>query len=186
MGEATTDTRREIEETRDELTGTLHELRVRGRRAQQVGMKVVVIAAGASAVVGAAITTAVIVLRRREAAGPLTRGSKLLPSAARDVAMPTARSADRWLGRRGKDLRRERDHLVDEVAARIAQQYAIIERRSNPRWRRTVFRAVESGATAAATALVQQVLDRRMRTDRRNADASIELRDSSSMGVAAG
>ena len=185
MGEATADTRRQIDETREALTGTLHELRVRGRRARQVGMRVAVSAAAAGVFAGAAVTTAVVVVRRRDA-GPLTRGSKRLPSPAREVAAPTARRADRWLGRRGKRLRSERDHLVDQVAARIAQQYALIERRSNPRWRRTLLRAAEAAASAAATAAVQQVLNRRLRADRQGAGESMEVRDSSRVGVAAG
>ena len=130
MGEATADTRRQIDETREALTGTLHELRVRGRRARQVGMRVAVSAAAAGALAGAAVTAAVIVVRRRDA-GPLTRGSKRL-------------------------------------------------------WRRTVLRVAEAGATAAATAVVQQVLNRRLPVDRHSAGESMEVRDSPSAGVAAG
>ncbi|MBV8528123.1 MAG: hypothetical protein JOZ75_07390 [Candidatus Dormibacteraeota bacterium] len=183
MGEAATDTRREIEEKRDELTGTLHELRVRGRRARHVGVRVVVIAAGVSAVAGVSVAS-VIIVRRRDS-GPLTRGSKRLPSPARKMAVPTARSADRWLGRRGKGLRRGRDELMDEIALRVAQQYAAIERRSNPWWRRALSTGAEAGATAAAGALVQALLRRSKPAHRDNADddANGAYRGSSS-GVA--
>jgi hypothetical protein len=184
VGEAAVDTRREIEETRDELTGTLHQLRDRGRQARQVGVRVLAIAAGVSAATGAAVAT-VIIVRRRDA-GPLTRGSKRLPSPARQMAVHTARTADRWLERRGKGLRRGRDELLDEMALRIARQYEGIERRSNPWWRRTAARAVEAGATAAAVTVVQRLMERRPPADRRDDSDSVELRGSPSVGVAVG
>lgn len=164
MGEATADTRRAIEQTRDDLEDTLHVLRERGREARRLGLQIAGITVAVGAVAGAAVA-GIVVVRRRDA-GPLTRGSQRLPSPARRVALPRARSTDRWLGRRGKDLQRGRDQLVDEVALRIAQQYAGIERRSNPMWRRAVARGAEAAAGAAGTAVVRQLLERRGRADR--------------------
>lgn len=164
MSEATADTRREIEQTRDVLDNTVHVLRERGREARRLGLRIAGITAAVGAVAGAAAAS-VIVVRRRDA-GPLTRVSKVLPSPARRVALPPARSTDRWLGRRGKDVQRGRDQLVDEVALRIAQHYAVIERRSNPMWRRAITRAAEAAAGAAGAAFAQQLIAQRARTGR--------------------
>ena len=171
MGEATSDTRRDIEQTRDDLEDTLHVFRERGRKARRLGLRIAGITTAVGAVAGAAVASAIVV--RRRGAGPLTRGTKLLPSPARRVALPPARSTDRWLGRRGKGLQRGRDQLVDEVALRIAQQYAAIERRGNPMWRRALTRAAEAAAGAAGAAAVQQLLAQRARTDRANVGSAV-------------
>lgn len=174
MGEAATDTRRQIEQTRDELTGTLHQLRDRGRHIGRAGLRVAVITGAVGAAAGAAVV-GVIVMRRRDA-GPLTRGSKRLPARARRVAVPPARSTDRWLERRGRRLRQERDRLMDEAALRIAEQYAAVERRGNPLWRRTMTHAAETAATAAAGAVVQRLFERRGRANGTDDGESVELR----------
>ena len=171
-GCAVADIQREIEQTPDDRGDTLHVLRERGREGRRLGLRIAGITTAVGAIAGAAAAS-VIVARRRDA-GPLTRGSKLLPAPVRRVALPPARSTDRWLGRRGKDLQRGRYQLVDNVALRIAQQLATTERRSNPMLRRAMSRAAEAAAGAAGAAVVQQLIAQRARTDRGNVGGAAE------------
>jgi hypothetical protein len=134
VGETAVDTRRELEETREELDGTIAELRNRGEQAREtVRRRAPLVAAGVVVVAGGAVATVLVVRSRRR--------SGVVPTVARTV-------------------RSRRDELVELVAARVAEQQARAERRANPLWRRTAAKALETAATVGVAALVRNLVSR--------------------------
>lgn len=167
MGETAADTRREIEETRAELDGSVHELRTRAGEVRAKGVRIG-IRAGAIAAGGLASSAAVVgavVLWRRQRGGRVAQAARRLPVPARPPAVSAARGFERWLGRRTSRLDRQREELMDALAQRIAESQATAQRRANPLWRRTAAKALETGATLGATALVRMLVDGRRREE---------------------
>lgn len=134
MGETAVDTRREVEETREELGETIAELRNRSeharetvkRRAPLVGAAVVVVAGG--------VVATVLVVRSRRS----------------HAVVPTVK----------RRLDRRREELVEALSERIAAQQARAERKANPLWRRTAAKALETAAAVGVATLVRNLAGR--------------------------
>ena len=156
MGETATDTRQEIERTRRELGTTLAVLRTRTVVIRGRVVRVAMVAGAALSIAGIGVGTVVLVRRRR--GGPVTRAATRLPNVTHDVALPIARSSDRWLTRRAESARRQREQLVEELAARIAENQAQAQRRANPLWRRAASTALETAASVGVAALVRRAM----------------------------
>lgn len=173
MGETAADTRQEIEETRAELDGSVRELRVRAGDVRDRGVRVAlrIGAVAAGGVVSSAAVVGAVLLWRRRRGGRVTRAARRLPVPARPPAVTAARGFERWLGRRSGRLDRQREELMDSLAQRIAENQAKAQRRANPLWRRTAVKALETGATVGATALVRRLVEDR----RRHEEAPAEL-----------
>jgi len=156
MGETATDTRQEIERTRRELGTTLASLRTRTLVIRGRVIRVVAIAGATLGLAGLGAGTFVIVRRRR--GGAITRAATRLPSVPRNVAVPLARTSDPWLYRRAESARRRREQIVDDLAARIAEQQVQAQRRANPLWRRAASTAFETAASVGVAALVRRAM----------------------------
>lgn len=156
MGKTAADTRREIEQTRRQLGATVTALRARTVVVRGRAIRVAAIAGGALGVGGAGLLAAVLLRRRR--GGPLTRAARHLPAVTHDATLPLARSSDRWLRGRAQAVRTRREEIVDDLAARIADNQAQAQRRANPLWRRAAGTALETAASAGMTALVRRAL----------------------------
>lgn len=160
MGETAADTRREIEETRSELDGTIQELRTRSAATGRRVIKGSAVAGGVAAAAGLTALTVVLVTKRR--GGPITRAARKLPPAPRSSAVPYARTADRWMQRRSRRLQQQREEFIELLSKRVAEQQAEAERRANPLWRRTLAKALETGATVGLAAVIRRLVsDRR-------------------------
>jgi ElaB/YqjD/DUF883 family membrane-anchored ribosome-binding protein len=157
VGETAVDTRREVEETREELGETIAELRNRGEKARDtVKRRAPVVAAAVAVLLAGGVGTMLLVRSRRS--GPLAKATRHLPEAARGAALPTARRADRALHRRAELLRREREQLVDALAERIAENQARALRKADPMWRRTAGKALETAAAVGVGIAVRNAL----------------------------
>jgi hypothetical protein len=156
MGETATDTRQEIERTRRELGTTLAVLRTRTLVIRGRVVRVAMVAGAALSVVGIGVGTVVLVRSRR--GGAITRAATRLPNVTHDVALPIARSSDRWLTRRAGSARRQREQLLEELSARIAENQAQAQRRANPLWRRAASTALETAASVGVAALVRRAM----------------------------
>ena len=134
MGETAVDTRREVEETREELGDTIAELRNRGEQARDtVRRRAPLVAAAVAAVAGSTVATVLVVRSRRSHA-----------------VVPTVK----------RRLDRRREELVELLSERIAAQQAKAERKANPLWRRTAAKALETAATAGVAAVVRNLVSR--------------------------
>ena len=156
MGQAATDTRRELEQTRDDLGEHIGELRTRASRAARRSVRAGLIAAGALLTLGASAAAGILVVRRRQP-GPVTRGAKQLPRAIRQPALNAARPTDRWLQGRQRRLVQQRDELAQALADRITATQAEAERRANPAWRRALIKGAEAGASVGAAVAVRRL-----------------------------
>jgi hypothetical protein len=156
MGETAADTRQEIEQTRRELGRTLAQLRARSVVVLGRVVRVVTIAGAALAAAGVAVIPVVVIRRRNR--GTITRVAKRLPNVTRDTALPIARGTDRWLTRRAAAARKQREQIIEELSARIAENQAQAVRRANPLWRRAAATALETAATVGIGALVRRAM----------------------------
>lgn len=161
MGETAADTRREIEETRAELDGSVQQLKVRAGNVRDRSVRIGAIAAGALAS-AAGVAGGVLVWRRRRG-GPVARAARRLPVPARPPAVSAARGFERWLGRRSRQMERQREELMDALAQRVAENQAQAQRRANPLWRRAAVKALETAATVGVTAVVRKLIETRGR-----------------------
>ncbi|MFI5285175.1 MAG: hypothetical protein ACHQ4F_02530 [Candidatus Dormibacteria bacterium] len=118
-------------------------------------MRVAAIAGGALGVIGIGAIT-VVARRRRD--GPITGAAKRLPAVTHDVAVPVARTSDRWLMGRTRAATKQRDELVEALSIKIAEHQAQAQRRANPLWRRAAATALETGASAGVAALVRRAM----------------------------
>ncbi len=135
MGETAVDTRREVEQTRQELDGTIAELRNRGEQAQAaVKRRAPVVLGGVALVAGGTLATVLVVRSRRR--------SRLPKQVQRSVDV---------LGKR-------REQLVEAIAERVAEQQARALRKADPLWRRTTGKALETAAAVGAAALVRSLV----------------------------
>ncbi|HEX6539516.1 MAG TPA: hypothetical protein VF155_10080 [Candidatus Dormibacteraeota bacterium] len=155
MGETAADTRREIEETRSQLDGTIQVLRARAGGVRAKAVRGLAIAGGAVAVAGAAGAAVLVAKRRR--GGSISKAARRFPRPARPPAVSAARGFERWLAVRSKRLERQRTELMDSFAKRLADNQAQAQRRANPLWRRTAARALETAATVGVTEVVRKV-----------------------------
>ena len=134
MGETAVDTRREVEETREELGGTIAELRNRSEQAKEtVKRRAPLVIAGVVVVAGSVVGAILVVRGRNRRRHP--------------VRTAVERRVDR--------LRREREDLVELLSERIAEHRAQAERKANPLWRRTAAKALETAAVVGAGAAVR-------------------------------
>jgi len=134
VGETAVDTRREVEETREELGDTIAELRNRGEQARDtVRRRAPLVAAAVAAVAGSTVATVLVVRSRRSHA-----------------VVPTVK----------RRLDRRREELVELLSERIAAQQAKAERKANPLWRRTAAKALETAATVGVAAVVRNLVSR--------------------------
>jgi hypothetical protein len=156
MGEATAAKRREIEQTRNDLTQTIGKLRVQGRALKHRAVKVGATGGGAVMLTAIAVGGAVLVLHRR--GGAITKAAKRLPRVARGAAVPAARGADRWFGRGSKRVGQQREELVNALSDRVAANHAKAERQANPLWRRTAVKALETMATVGVATLIRRAM----------------------------
>ena len=156
MGKTAADTRKEIEQTRRQLTATVAALRKRTVVVRGRVVRVAAIAGGALGVAG--IGAAGFVLVRRRRGGPITHAARHLPAITHDAALPIARRGDRWLTGRTRAALKQRDALVDELSMRIADNQAQAQRRANPLWRRAAATALETAASAGVAALVRRAM----------------------------
>lgn len=156
MGETAADARREIEETRSELGGTVRVLRARAGGVRAKAVRASAVAGGAVVLAGAAGAAALVAKRRR--GGSISRAARRFPRPARPPAVSAARGFERWLAARSKRVERQRTELVDSFARRLADNQAQAERRANPLWRRAVARALETAATVGVTEVVRKVV----------------------------
>ncbi len=161
MGETAADTRREIERTRRELGTTLAQLRARTVVVRGRVVRVVAVAGAAVGATGIAVATVIVVRRRR--GGPITRAAKHLPTITQGAAIPAARFSERWLRSRAQAARKQRDEIVEELSARIAENQAQAQRRANPLWRRAAGTALETAASAGVAALVRRAVSQQAR-----------------------
>lgn len=137
MGETAVDTRREVEETREELGGTIAELRNRGEHARQtVKRRAPLVLVGVVAVAGSVVGTVLVVRGRNRRRHP--------------VRTAVERRVDR--------LRKEREDVVEMLSERIAEHQAQAERRANPLWRRTAAKALETAAVVGVGAAVRSAV----------------------------
>jgi hypothetical protein len=134
VGEAAVDTRREVEETREELGGTIAELRNRGERARDTVKRRAPMVAGAVVVLAAGGAGTVLLVRSRRS------------------------RAESLLQRPVRKLRRQRAELVDAVAERVAEMQAQAERRANPLWRMAAAKGLETLATVGVAAVVRKAV----------------------------
>ncbi len=160
MGEATADTRHEIERTRAELGDTLTALRSRTVVVRGKVIRVAIIAGGVLAAAGS--TAAVVVIVRRRRGGSLTRAARRLPDVTYGVSLPAARASERWMSRRAERAREQREQLVEAVSAKIAENQAQAERRANPLWRRTAAKTLETAASVGVAALIRRAMSEPM------------------------
>jgi hypothetical protein len=181
MGETATDTRQEIERTRRELGSTLARLRTRTLIIRGHIIRVVAIAGATVGVAGVGASTFIVLRRRR--GGAITRAAAHLPNVPRNVALPVARTSDRWLSRRAESARRRREQIVDDLAARIADQQAQAQRRANPLWRRAASTALETAASVGVAALVRRAMSEPVS---RSSDVHVRSADDDSDGVGPG
>lgn len=156
MGEAAADARRQVERNRDELDGTITELRGRADRARGRVRSIMPVLLGAVGAGALTFMTVLAVNRRR--GGKVTRASRRLPQAARPYAVPAARAMERWTDRRARWMAKQRDQFADAVSVRLVEQQAAAERKANPVWRRAAVKAVEVAAATAAAELTRRTI----------------------------
>ncbi len=178
MGETADDTRREIEESRRQLGATLATLRERTVVVRGHVVRVALIGGAAAAGAASLVVATVLVVRSRRG-GPITRAAKHLPAIAHDAVLPGARFSDRWLNSRTQAARRQREAIIEELSARIAENQAQAQRRANPLWRRAAGTALETAASVGVAALVRRAMSER--TSRR-ADAGDNRSDTELVG----
>lgn len=159
MGETSTETRVEIEGTREDLSQNLQELRGRagaiGRRGRFLG------GIGGMAVAGAGAVLAGLLVVRRRRGGRLTAATRRLPRPLRSTAGRGARRTDRRLSEGVDAARRGGDQLSRTILRRYADERVEAEKRKNPMWRRTAEAGLKAGAAAGATQLIRKAVQGR-------------------------
>ena len=131
-----------------------------GERRVQIGLAAgaVTLAAGT---VGAILAGRSLEERRRDR---LARPARKLPAALRQVAVPSARSADRWLAGTTESLQKtleeKRNGALRAISEEIARALAEEQRRRNPFWRKAARDAASAAATTGATLAVRRAFNR--------------------------
>lgn len=162
-----TDVKSRARENVAEMTGRAREsfdtlgqralTRLRERRVQiALAASVVLVTAGTA---GGVLTGRYVAERRRER---LAVPARRLPTALRQVALPAARNADRWLAGTARSLQdgiqARRDRVVSGVSDEIARALADEQERRNPFWRNAARNAASAAATTAATMAVRRAM----------------------------
>lgn len=166
MGETAADTRREIAERRNNLAGTVAQLKAKGPRLAALARRYSVMSVGV--VVGfAAVAGGVLAMNQRRG-GKLAGTARGLPSPVRHRAVSLARGAERRLSMTERAMSRRGEDLVEAISVRVADRQARAHREANPLWRRAVGKALETAAAVGTAALIRRALS----SDRREADPS--------------
>ena len=142
MGQTPAATRREIEQTREELGQSLRELQQRRQDLpRQVARRAMPAAAGVGGVAALGVAALVTrsLLQRRRSRSPLQR------------------------------LTDQRDRALQQFLRRLADEQVRAEHRQRPLWRRIGEDALKAAVTVAVTSAVRQAVQRTMST-RREAD----------------
>ena len=127
-------------------------------------MQIWLASAGAAAVattVGIVFGGRSLAERRRDR---LARPARKLPREARQVVLPAAKSADRWLANTTNSVRdtfqEKREGAVRGISEEIARALAEEQQRRNPFWRKAARDAASAAATTAVTLAVRRAFQR--------------------------